>query len=123
MTLGELAARLIASHAQGAHESGHELSLVQPEASVVVRAQPLLLELALRNLIENALRHTPRGTQVVVQVWRTADAEGVSVSDDGRRANAVEPLPADSGGLGMGLRLVERIAEQIGARKEGRRHG
>jgi two-component system sensor histidine kinase QseC len=115
VALGELAARLIASHAQGAHESGHELSLLQPEAAVVVRAQPLLLELALRNLIENALRHTPRGTQVVVQVWRTADAEGVSVSDDGRRANAVEPLPAESGGLGLGLRLVERIAEQIGA--------
>lgn len=114
VALGELAARLIAAHAQGAHDSGHELSLVQPDTAVVVRAQPLLLELALRNLIENALRHTPRGTQVVVQVWQTADADGVSVSDDGRRANAVEPLPAESGGLGLGLRLVERIAEQIG---------
>jgi len=114
VALGELAARLIAAHAQGAHDSGHELSLAQPDTAVVVRAQPLLLELALRNLIENALRHTPRGTQVVVQVWQTAEANGVSVSDDGRRANAVEPLPAESGGLGLGLRLVERIAEQIG---------
>jgi len=76
----------------------------------------MLLELALRNLIENALRHTPAGTQVVVAVWQTAAEAGVSVSDDGQRAGA--PLLAQthgSSGLGLGLRLVERIAEQLGA--------
>lgn len=115
VALGELAARLIAAHAPRADQSGHELSLQQPEAAVAVPAEPMLLELALRNLIENALRHTPPGTQVVVEVWQTAQACGVSVSDDGRRAPGLAARAAESGGLGLGLRLVGRIAEQLGA--------
>jgi two-component system sensor histidine kinase QseC len=115
VALGELAARLVAAHAPKADASGHEISLQQPEEAVVVPAQPMLLELALRNLIENALHHTPMGTQVVVDVWQTADGRGISVSDDGRRPQAAAQRPAESGGLGLGLRLVERIAEQLGA--------
>jgi len=113
--LGELAAELIAAHVPAAHASGHELSLQQPEQPVRVKAPPMLLELALRNLIENALRHTPGGTQVRVAVWADAGSLGVSVSDDGGRAGARLERAAESGGLGLGLRLVQRIAEQLGA--------
>ena len=117
VALGELAARLISDHVQAAHESGHEFSLVQPPEPVSVPAQPMLLELALRNLIENALRHTPAGTHVAVVVWRKEREMGVSVSDDGQRLHAAA-MAAERGGLGLGLRLVERIAEQMGARLE-----
>lgn len=118
VALGEVAAGLVAAHAPTAHASGHDISLQQPDEPVRVKAQPMLLELALRNLVENALRHTPAGTQVVVAVWRDADSAGVSVSDDGRRPGAEVARPAESGGLGLGLRLVQRIAEQLGARLE-----
>ncbi len=112
--LGPVAAELIAAHAQQAHDSGHELSLVQPDVPVTVRVSPMLLELALRNLIANALRHTPPGTQVAVEVWQDARACGVSVSDDGQRADAPAVSAATTHGLGLGLRLVERMAEQMG---------
>ena len=112
--LGEVAADLIAAHAQQAHESGHELSLLQPETPVTVRVTPMLLELALRNLIANALRHTPPGTQVAVEVWQGPQGCGVSVSDDGQRAGAPVVSAAAPHGLGLGLRLVERMAEQMG---------
>lgn len=113
--LGPVAAELIAAHAQQAHDSGHELALVQPDAPVAVRVSPMLLELALRNLIANALRHTAPGTQVEVAIWQTQHGCGVSVSDDGQRPGAPPVSATAAHGLGLGLRLVERMAEQMGA--------
>lgn len=114
--LGEVAARLIAAHAPQAYERDHEIALVEDAHDVVVKVKPLLLELALRNLIENALRHTPAGTQVEVSVWRDATGCGLSVSDDGRRSGPASAVSVAPDGLGLGLRLVERMAEDMGAR-------
>ena len=117
LDLAEVAAQLVAEHAPHGHASGHELSLLPSAEPVWVHAAPMLLELALRNLIANALRHTPPGTQIEVAVWRSSDAQGVSVCDDGQRLGAARPH-VSSDGLGLGLRLVERLAEQMGARLE-----
>ena len=113
--LAETAGSVMAAHAQQAHETGHELALLQPDQPVTVRVAPMLLELALRNLIENALSHTPPGTQVQVTVWQDAQRCGVSVCDDGRRSGAPDLETPRNTGLGLGLRLVERMAEQMGA--------
>lgn len=121
VNLGKLATQVLADHAQTALDSGHELSLEQPDAAVQVTGTPMLVELALRNLIHNALRHTLAGTQVRVNVWRSADAAGVSVSDDGARIQVTRAQPDANKvgeGLGLGLRLVERIARDCGARLE-----
>ena len=71
-----------------------------------------MLELALRNLVENALRHTPRGTQVEVALGEDDKGLWLAVHDDGRRGGADAVAP--SSGLGLGLRLTERLARWQG---------
>lgn len=58
LDLGAWARQVVAGYAQAAWKSGHQLS-AHGDEGLQVRAHPLLLELALRNLIDNALQHTP----------------------------------------------------------------
>jgi two-component system sensor histidine kinase QseC len=100
-----------------AHAVGRELGL-QAEGTFSVAGHPVLLQLALRNLVENALHHTPPGTQVEVQV----DAAGrwVQVRDEAPVPAAAAPVVSPPTGLGLGLghRVVEKIAAIHGARFE-----
>ncbi len=126
--LDELAAAVLAGFAQASHDSGHVLELRRGDQPIHVTGNGLLLELALRNLIDNALGHTEAGTQVIVQVGRRQGVVFVSVSDDGaasaaatdiRDPQTTEPVAAGSDEhLGIGLRLVERIAASHHARLE-----
>lgn len=120
--LSALAMRVVSEHAALAHELGQDIALEAPEP-LVLPGQPTLLELALRNLVDNALRHNPAGTYVEVRVARDASGQvTLSVSDDGMDfGDASKPGgDPDSGsgpdhGLGIGLTLVERIAQSHGA--------
>jgi len=112
-----LAAQVMAGFAQASHDSGHGLELRSSGGPVQVQGNPLLLELALRNLIDNALAHTAAGTQVVVTVERVAQVIRLAVCDSGTSRGG--PAPSIDGAqdhLGLGLRLVERIAALHGAR-------
>lgn len=114
--LAELLKRVVAQHAQAAHDSGHELALeVAPDvAHLTMPGRPLLLELAVRNLIDNALKHTPRGTQVRVTLAHTGHRLTLAVDDNG----APHSGPSAHSGLGLGLTLVKRIAARHGAHWE-----
>lgn len=107
-----LAQQELATHAPLAYERGQELALEAPASPVRVRAHPTMLALALRNLVDNALRHTPTGTLVEVRIGH--DTEGratLSVSDNG----ALEGAQASNNpGMGVGLTLVQRIASAQG---------
>jgi two-component system sensor histidine kinase QseC len=82
---------------------------------VALPGQSTLLELALRNLVDNALRHNPAGTYVEVRVARDdAGQVTLSVSDDGGDFSTPRKSDSDTG-LGIGLTLVERIAQSQGA--------
>jgi two-component system sensor histidine kinase QseC len=106
-----LARRVVAEFAQDAHQSGHELSFAGPDR-LLLKGHPVLLELALRNLIENALTHTAAGTAVEVQL--DADGRWLQVSDNAARAQA--PAPEDKpAGRGLGLGLGHRVAEKVAA--------
>lgn len=124
--LAALAREVVADYAQRAHDSGHELALVEEPAgqAFMLAGHPLLLALALRNLIDNALGHTPAGTLVEVQLQ--AGERWLQVCDSGGPAGARTALtgPAASSvytaGLGLGHRVVDKVATIHDARFEQR---
>nr|WP_245497020.1 ATP-binding protein [Rhizobium ruizarguesonis] len=106
--LAMLCSEVVVQLAPWIYKNEHSLELSIQAHDVFVKAVPALLKDALRNLIENAVRHTPNGTNIVVRVG----TKGVEVED---RVASVQQAPADpvyrSDGLGIGLKIVERIAE------------
>ena len=85
---------------------------------VPTRGDPISVREAVRNLIENALRHGPSEGEIVVRVRRGEGAE-VSVSDSGpgipphERERAVarfQSLDPERAGSGLGLAIVSAVA-------------
>lgn len=122
--LHRIAGEVIADLAPAALEKNVQLELAGNE-SVTVRGLPALLRIQLRNLIDNAVRHTPPGTQVTVRVARIAGKGTITVSDNGPGISGEEltrlserffrPLGTTASGSGLGLSIVRRIAEIHGA--------
>ena len=84
-----------------------------------------LLTQMVANLVDNALRHTPADTRIVVASARTGEATRLTVSDDGPGAPAAElgrifgrfyrlDAARATPGDGLGLSLVAAIAELHG---------
>lgn len=115
LDLAELARQVVAGYAQTAWESGHPLS-VEGAESLQIQAHPLLLELALRNLIDNALQHTPRGTAISVQWGCDAGGAWLQVCDDGaaQHSSGAQPAPPSGERLGLGHKIVGRVMHKQG---------
>ncbi|MDB5743544.1 MAG: hypothetical protein JWR68_1859 [Polaromonas sp.] len=118
LDLDLLATAEVAQFGQSALDSQHELSLLSP-GPFILTGHAVLLGLVLRNLIENALGHTPPGTRVEVQL--DPQARWLQVCDSAASApTRPDPAPytaaaSRSLGLGSGLRVVEKIAAIHGA--------
>jgi two-component system sensor histidine kinase QseC len=105
-----LAQRVVAEFAPAADAGGRTLGL-ESSGSFPLKGHPVLLELALRNLVENALAHTPPATEVAVEL--DSARRWIQVSDDGRTRRSVgDAVPAGVAPLrlGLGLKVVERVA-------------
>ena len=113
---------------------GQELAFSAPATPVVAEVDPLRLEQIVSNLLSNASKFTPRGGHIWVSVGDEASHGSevvIRVRDDGIGISA-EALPRlfdlfmqedssierASGGLGIGLTLVQHLAELHGGRIE-----
>lgn len=115
LDLVALAQEVSADFAQKAWERQDEIA-VTGLATLPLLGHPLLLELALRNLLENAIKHTPPGTQIEVQLGSDAGGPWLQVCDNGGRdqPQAVAAVQTvDS--LRLGHEIVARVAEVHGA--------
>lgn len=78
---------------------------------------PALVEVALRNLLENALRHTDPGCEVVVsvdssqKVWVSDDGPGVPEHLRSRLFQRFSKANPHGVGAGLGLSIVRRVMD------------
>ena len=115
----ELIARLM----RWAEKDGHRLSFASRREAPIVGNEATLRD-AVRNLVENAVRHTPPGTHINVEVDEQAS---VIVEDSGPGLGNQPPEQllqpfrkgsGSAGGAGLGLAIVQQAAEVHGGRLE-----
>jgi len=98
-------------------KEGRYIEVLGPEAPVLVKANRLALEQAVRNLVENAIKYAARETKIIIEV---TDEPAIKVTDKGpgipaeMRETIFNPfLRSDrrGEGSGLGLSIVRRAAE------------
>lgn len=122
----DIVATSVAPQEQAARSAGLDLHLEGP-ASLPVRADPERLGQIVDNLVSNAVKYTPSGGQITVDVHEDGDIAEVSVTDTGQGMSPedVEQLftrfyrsesARGSGipGTGLGLAIARELAEAHG---------
>lgn len=115
--LGEIAERVVGDMAPLAIARGQTLSLAGNGRPVTIAGNGELLGIAIRNLVENAVLHTPPGTNIEVLV---EEAGRIIVCDDGpgvgneHRSHIFERFwrrdRKQGQGAGLGLSIVSKVA-------------
>ena len=107
-----------------------QLDLELPQdTSPLIQADQALLQQAIYNLVENALKYTPNGGQVAVRLKIQGDSMLFSVQDTGIGVSAVDQArlfekfyrgtqreAREQKGSGLGLAIVKSIAEKHGGK-------
>lgn len=120
--IAELSEEVFSTFEPVAEDAGYTL-VPQISGPVTVKGDRVLLYQALVNLIENALKHTPKGSRITL----IANANALGVADTGpgippeAYAEVIKPSvrldrSRSDSGAGLGLALVKTIADLHNAR-------
>lgn len=117
-----LARRITEDLAPSILAGGRDVGFMSAKDGVRLVGDPVLVDVAIRNLVENAMRHSPVGSAVAVEI----DSTGVlSVSDNGlgidpafagRMFDRFAKADSAGGGAGLGLSIVQGIMTLHGGR-------
>ena len=117
--LAELTADVVRAYAAQAATSGVGL-VTEVGASARVNADKDLLREAVANLVDNAVRVSPRGANVRLRVDRGLAGTLITVADDGpgieqdRLPRLFERFQRSDSGSGLGLAIARRVVERHG---------
>lgn len=117
--LEEMAKRVVEAYRPDIEDSGRTLDV--RTRRTLVEGEGDLLAQGLANLLENALRHTPKGSRILVSVSEDLTGAKLAVEDDGpgipveNRPRAVQPFvrlepSRNAPGSGLGLAIVAAVA-------------
>ncbi len=117
--LAELTADVVRAYAAQAATSGVGL-VTEVGVHASVRADKDLLREALANLVDNAVRVSPRGAEVRLRVDRGFAGPQIAVADSGpgieeeRLPRLFERFQRSDSGSGLGLAIARRVVERHG---------
>ncbi|SMO81208.1 sensor histidine kinase [Paracoccus laeviglucosivorans] len=112
-------------HLQSARRKGLLMDLDLPELSPTLIGHETLIYEALSNLLDNAIRHSPKGGTIRLALSLDPDGLAIDISDDGPGmsreglARLGERFRTE-GGNGLGLALVQSVAKAHGGRLSAR---
>ena len=101
----------------------HLITIVQPLPNIRINMDDHLLQIAVLNLIDNAVKYSPTGSKILIRVSQVNQFLGISVSDMGcgipedQIDKVLEPYQRahqEKGyipGIGLGLAFVNRIVQ------------
>ena len=117
--LAELTSDVVRAYAAQAVTSGVEL-VTEVNGSAQVSADKDLLREAVANLVDNAVRVSPRGSDVKLRVEHGSGGPRIAVIDHGpgiddeRLTNLFDRFQRSDSGSGLGLAIARRVVERHG---------
>jgi two-component system phosphate regulon sensor histidine kinase PhoR len=101
-----------------------KIQIEKSEESILVAADPDILELAIINLLDNAAKYSPPPAEILVQIAQTSEDVSITIQDKGigipaadlehifERFYTVDKAHSRRlGGAGLGLSIVKTIIE------------
>jgi len=125
--LGEIVHKIVDNHLVPAEKQELEVSVNLADNVPILNADSNMLERAITNLVDNAIKYTPNGGKIEVGVRREADIVLVSVADNGlgispenqkhlfdRHVRISRQEHKKIKGSGLGLFIVRSVAQRHG---------